>query len=223
MFEKILGIAKPILQVILIILIEIILNLLIQGIIWIIVRLSNPDSGTYVSVDYYMSSYNTYIYIIIAVSSALLFLRFFKKEKIQWVEAKFSIKTIVVPLLCGVIPSFILNYSVGNEGVLMSYMEASAYILFSTIISPIIEELVYRDYLYKEINKVAGFGISIVLSSLVFGLMHFEPRQYIYTFFMGILFAYIYHKMGCVASILAHISFNMTATVLPIILLRGKG
>ena len=55
------------------------------------------------------------------------------------------------------------------------------------LVSPMIEELVYRLVIYGRLKRRFPLWIAIVCSSLFFGVMHGNLVQGIYAFFMGIL------------------------------------
>lgn len=80
-------------------------------------------------------------------------------------------------------------------------------VLYLLVIAPIAEEIMFRGLILKTI---APFGktLAIVLSSLLFGLMHGNIQQFFGAFVIGIMFAVIDIKCGSIIpSIIAH-SFN---------------
>lgn len=64
------------------------------------------------------------------------------------------------------------------------------------IISPLTEETIFRGILFNKMRKYFPVGISILVSSLFFGLYHGNPVQIIYGTLSGCLFAYLYAKSG---------------------------
>ncbi len=80
--------------------------------------------------------------------------------------------------------------------------------LFSVILAPVMEELVYRKAL---IDRAIVFGdrTAIILSGLLFGLIHGNFEQFFYAFGLGCLFAYIYIRTGKIRhTILFHMIIN---------------
>ncbi len=77
--------------------------------------------------------------------------------------------------------------------------------LFSVVLAPILEELVFRKTL---IDRAIVFGdrTAIILSGLLFGLIHGNFYQFFYAFGLGCLFSYIYIRTG---RIRYTISFHM--------------
>lgn len=87
------------------------------------------------------------------------------------------------------------------------------------IVIPICEELVYRGLIYMRMRQYMNVNASIVFSSLIFGFIHGNIVQAIYSFLIGILFAYVYEKYGSLkAPMAAHISANMLSLGLMICL-----
>ncbi len=91
--------------------------------------------------------------------------------------------------------------STGNLGIVF---------LFTVVIGPIMEELVFRKVL---IDRIIVFGdrTAILVSGLIFGLVHGNLYQFFYAFFLGCLFAYIYIRTGRVR---LTISFHMVVNFL---------
>ncbi len=76
------------------------------------------------------------------------------------------------------------------------------------IIPSILEEFVYRGVFYNEYRKV-NTGKAVLLSGLLFGLMHMNVNQFIYAFFMGVIFALIIEATDTIlASVIVHFTIN---------------
>lgn len=83
------------------------------------------------------------------------------------------------------------------------------------LILPICEEFIYRGLIYMRMRQYLSVNMSIMVSSLIFGIIHGNPAQGMYGFLIGILFAYLFEKYGSLkAPVLAHISANMLSLVL---------
>jgi membrane protease YdiL (CAAX protease family) len=67
--------------------------------------------------------------------------------------------------------------------------------LFLTCISaPLCEELIYRGYIYKTLNRFYGFWSSAIISSLIFGIAHLYPLGIFYAFLCGMALSFIYYR-----------------------------
>lgn len=79
------------------------------------------------------------------------------------------------------------------------------------------EEFTFRGFLQTAFNRKYSFGPALVVSSLAFSLIHFDP-QLIYTlsaFLIGLLLGYIYHHWhSYAASAIAHATVNLIALAL---------
>ena len=65
-------------------------------------------------------------------------------------------------------------------------------VLVFGIISPLVEEYVFRYFLYNRMKCYFSAALSIVTSALLFGIYHANLVQGIYAFFMGLYLAYCY-------------------------------
>ncbi|MEE0969901.1 MAG: type II CAAX endopeptidase family protein [Clostridia bacterium] len=73
----------------------------------------------------------------------------------------------------------------------------------------ICEEFFFRSVMSAEYEEY-GIGTALVMSSLLFGMIHFNFSQLIIYFFAGaVLFAVMYATRSLVGSILVHFLFNM--------------
>ena len=86
-------------------------------------------------------------------------------------------------------------------------------ILITVICAPIAEELLFRKLLIDRTAKY-GEGTAIVLSGFMFGLFHGNLNQFVYAFFLGVFFGFIYVKTRNVLhAIFLHMAVNFVGTV----------
>lgn len=118
------------------------------------------------------------------------------------------------------IGNIISNISGGNAEnyeILMDMIFAGNPVLtFLTVAvgAPIAEELLFRKFF---IDRTIGYGekLSVLLSGLLFGLMHGNFQQFFYAFALGCLFAYIYCKTGKIRyTIFFHMWINFRSSIL---------
>jgi membrane protease YdiL (CAAX protease family) len=91
--------------------------------------------------------------------------------------------------------------------------------------SPLVEELFFRGLLlrgllgqFQQLGRRRGPALSIVVTGLVFGLVHFEALQFLGLAGFGMVLAYMAYRTGRLGpSILAHVAFN-TTTILAFVL-----
>ena len=90
------------------------------------------------------------------------------------------------------------------------------FILIS-LIGPIFEEIIFRKILIDRTIKYGPLA-SILVSAIIFGLIHGNLNQFCYTVLVGGFFAYVYIKTGQIKySIGLHIILNMLGSVLSMI------
>lgn len=81
--------------------------------------------------------------------------------------------------------------------------------LYAGFIGPFAEEFIYRGYTMRSLERTgAGKGYALIISSMLFGIMHANPTQSIYAFFAGMVFGYAAMEYGIIWSILLHITNN---------------
>ena len=86
--------------------------------------------------------------------------------------------------------------------------------LFYGVVGPFCEELVFRGIIYKGYRMDGGRRGALILSSLMFGLMHMNANQAVYAFVLGVVLALIYEATGSLwASFLCHFIFNLKTTI----------
>lgn len=92
-------------------------------------------------------------------------------------------------------------------------------ILFMVILAPIFEELLCRKMIIDRTRRY-GEKTAVVLSALVFGLLHQNLFQFFYAFALGYVFAYVYLRTGRLRySIAFHCIINfMGGVVAPLLL-----
>ena len=82
------------------------------------------------------------------------------------------------------------------------------------IIGPILEEYIFRGIIFNKLKTFNNLKTSIIITTIIFSIMHFELSQIIYTLIVGFYLTYIYFKTNNISvPILAHITIN-TSTIL---------
>lgn len=83
------------------------------------------------------------------------------------------------------------------------------------IITPIMEEYIFRGLVFKRLRCRYSARRAIVTSALFFGMYHGNLVQTIYGTLSGILLGYLYEKYGSLkAPVLAHMMMNIVACLL---------
>jgi membrane protease YdiL (CAAX protease family) len=91
------------------------------------------------------------------------------------------------------------------------------------VLSPIMEELIFRGRLYNLLGHCVSPFMAAFLSSLLFAAVHLQPIVMIEGFLSGMLFSYMYLlKRSIILPIMLHICNNMIAYGLQILSYAGK-
>jgi membrane protease YdiL (CAAX protease family) len=97
------------------------------------------------------------------------------------------------------------------------------YITIGLFLAGICEEFTFRAFLLNTINRRYSFLPALIVSSLAFGLFHFDPQMVyiISTFLLGLVLGYIYYRYkSYVTCAIAHSTLNLI--VLVILLLASR-
>lgn len=77
------------------------------------------------------------------------------------------------------------------------------------IYGPFCEEFVFRGVIYRSYKKAGSVFWAILLSALLFGLMHLNINQAVYAFVIGILLSLLVEATGSLwGSMVCHMVFN---------------
>lgn len=91
------------------------------------------------------------------------------------------------------------------------------FLLYLTLIGPFFEELLVRGVLTNALAPL-GRGYAIVVSSVIFGLMHGSLQMLFYTTALGMALGYIAYATGSLfAPTIMHMAFNSIAGVMAVL------
>ncbi len=87
-------------------------------------------------------------------------------------------------------------------------------VLTIAILAPVVEELIFRGLVLGHLLTKMKRPAAILLSSLIFGVIHLNPLQIIYAALMGALLAFIYVRSCSIwAAVFAHAGFNLVGVI----------
>ena len=85
----------------------------------------------------------------------------------------------------------------------------AAGLILYCLLAPVLEELVFRWLEYGRIKRCFSGRIAVIVSSLFFAVLHFNPVQMVYAFIMGCIMAFIMERYDDLKlSMLFHIAAN---------------
>lgn len=107
--------------------------------------------------------------------------------------------TILAASIARFVPGFDSNQeqAVGfmkREGVLNLVLAFLALV----VLPPIIEELLFRGYLFGKLRQQSGFIFSTLITSLIFGLVHLQWNVSLDTFVLSLFLCYLREKTGAI-------------------------
>ncbi|WP_404470506.1 lysostaphin resistance A-like protein [Sutcliffiella horikoshii] len=149
-------------------------------------------------------------------------LRSFPKSYWKWIPV-WSVVLIVSSILL-VVAMDILGIGVDNSKteslkLQVTWFTFTIAFLSAAVISPIYEEIFYRGFLYKWIRGKWGVGAGLIVSSLIFTIVHIPTYNTLpVNFLSGVIFAWTYEKSGSIVpGIIIHGVFNGLAVVLTVV------
>lgn len=87
-------------------------------------------------------------------------------------------------------------------------------ILTSCVIGPLIEEIVFRGFLFNSLSKRINVVLSALLTTIIFAVMHISISTCIFAIFTGLVFIYFYIKTNnLLVSFTIHSACNIMALV----------
>lgn len=143
------------------------------------------------------------------------------------IRKKFAVKNIFyltiailgVRIISSDLVIFILNpFSkvLVSDSMLNAFNEISkvSYLIYVCITGPAAEEFVFRGVILGGLLKKYSAKTSIIISSLMFGIVHLNGIQFINAFLLGVFIGYIYIKTKSISICMySHIIFNTTSYI----------
>lgn len=164
----------------------------------------------------------SYITVASAVMAVIFFGRMYLKERNSFLKENNKEINIFAMIAFGVMLSMaagsILS-AMNIDNIYGSYEKTSSLLLNGNIvyrlfalgvIAPAAEEIIFRGLVFNRVKKQYGSLYGIVVSSLMFGVFHFNLVQGLYAFIIGMAFAYCYELTGDLkVPVYMHMSINV--------------
>ena len=182
---------------------------------------------------------NFELVLIDAVGELGIVYLYLKKYKVGWREAgwqKFSFLgalgllglmfivfsigvyalTLLVTLL---VPAFNASQAQTNDFTTQTITHPSLTLLALVIIPPIIEETVFRGFIFPALSKRFGLIFGAITTSILFGFAHLQANVSIYTFVLSLALCFMYVRLK---SIIPGIGLHMLNNYLAYIAIGMK-
>jgi membrane protease YdiL (CAAX protease family) len=123
---------------------------------------------------------------------------------------------VVVSVL---VPGFDANQTQDNEFIGAAKTHQNLALVALVLIPPVLEETIFRGFLFPAIAKRSGLVWGAILSSVIFGLAHMQANIGVYTFVLGLLLCFMYVRTK---SIIPGIFLHMLNNYLAFVAFTGK-
>ena len=186
----------------------------------------NEDILVEESTNFLLNNNNTILLISGIITLLFLWLFFMIRKKKLITEAyikRFDSSKAVPIILSGFLFAIFISTAIYllpiPESVLESYSQSTEGMVSGTliimlvsivIVVPIVEEIIFRGLILSRLNKAMNTVLALIISSLIFAVLHGHVLWMAYAFVLGILFGIIAIKMDSILpTIIFHMSFNL--------------
>lgn len=103
-----------------------------------------------------------------------------------------------------------------NTQTIVKLIKASSLLIIVTsVIGPILEEIIFRKIIFGVIYHRSNFVIAALISSFLFSILHGEPEHFLIYASMGFTFAFLYVKTKrIIVPIFAHVAMNTLVIIM---------
>ena len=142
-----------------------------------------------------------------------------KKIGIKGIIVGFAFITVIQLVgnyILGIAGAFLYDFGYGMEEAAAIASDPSVMLsslLYAVIFAPLSEEIMFRGLILHKLEK-HGKNFAIVVSALLFALIHKNIVQFPITFMIGILFGYIALEYSLGAAVLLHLINNLFVEVM---------
>ena len=115
----------------------------------------------------------------------------------------------VLPISTEILESFDTHYSslFGGESLFLEIMSIA-------VVAAIAEEIIFRGILISRLGRGFGKVVAVILSAIIFGLVHGTEIAIVYATVLGLIFGFMYLAYdSIVPSMVCHLFFNLTSYI----------
>ncbi len=164
-----------------------------------------------------------FLYYALAMGAVFIFAHFLRKKETGQSSYNFELAS---PKVIGLVAVTIIALHLGLlvplansipmpdvfREIFMQLFSNSGFFTFLSvvIVAPVIEEIIFRGIILDGLLKRYSPQKSIIISSLLFGIVHLNPWQFAGAFLIGIFIGWVYYKTGKLTlAILIHFVNNL--------------
>ena len=138
------------------------------------------------------------------------------RESIYWAIAGIFLSFFAQTVAANI--EYLIGIELGSENteqIVGLIKTAPLIIIVTSIIGPILEEIVFRKIIFGVLYHRLNFFIAGLISSLIFAFAHGEPEHLLLYSAMGFTFAFLYVKTNRIlVPIFAHVSMNTIVVIM---------
>lgn len=168
---------------------------------------------------------NQHKIIVTFINFVILMPIFFSEYKKKQVDNYKMDKNYIYLVLFGIGYSIVVNilflnisntFNInGNQFMGLDKSQFVSTILCSGLMGPIMEEYLFRGIIYNKLKLFNSEKISILLTAIIFSLLHGNVFNIINAFVLNYMLIFIYHKyQTLLAPIILHMSVNITIVLI---------
>ena len=140
-----------------------------------------------------------------------------KNEIINGIKLLITIWPLL--LITSIVSNYLFSYYPEQKSIqllISGNIKTKVYIIMSAvIITPIVEEYVFRNVIYKNMKSHIGVLWSAITTSLIFSLLHLNIKAFGPLFILSIFFCLLYeHTRNLNYPIYCHIAFNQIMIII---------
>jgi membrane protease YdiL (CAAX protease family) len=94
----------------------------------------------------------------------------------------------------------VFDLSVQPDFSLLFEETSSPWLVFlaGVVIAPVIEEIIFRGFIFAGLVKRYGWQKAALISAIIFALIHMQPLAFLPIVLLGLIFSYLYFKSGSI-------------------------
>lgn len=160
---------------------------------------------------------NSYIIMIL---NLIIFLPIFKQKYKEYQDeynenSKNLFKIYIIGLILSLSLNFIIYYIKLKMNVEMSQSFSLWNLINTIIVGPILEEYLFRGIIYNKIKDISNSKKALIITSMIFAIIHVNLLNIIYGLIMGLVLNIIYIKgKNLKYSIYFHIIINFIGSLI---------
>lgn len=159
---------------------------------------------------------NTYCLYISLIFYVIIIIYLYKRNYLK--EPLLSKKKYIPLISLGISLAIMLNmiiFFINPPQPVETTISPILNLISSGIIGPVYEEILFRYLLYNRLKEKYHYKKALIITTIVFALIHLSPVKIIYAFILGFIINISYEKnQNILAPILIHIAANSIVLLL---------